>query len=205
MVLPCGRGLEDWSLERQDSHQHGCRTGEPGCCDGLCAGGLEPGLRWVRRSSIEGVVGRMLVRCHARVIAPVGAVLSLLALAPAGCGDSPHVSTGGGAACASVSPSRYFASARVVFVGTMLPGPAVTIGDQKVLTSPARMRVSRYLKGGGPVIVRVVTSVSNDGGAVGAEGIEPVAGQRWKIYTDSRRMPYATSICDGSSPVGGQA
>jgi predicted ATPase len=40
---------------------------------------------------------------------------------------------------------------------------------------------------------------TRDGSVVVAEaGIEPRAGQHWRIYTNSKRMPYDTSICDGS-------
>jgi hypothetical protein len=33
------------------------------------------------------------------------------------------------------------------------------------------------------------------------DGIEPIAGQRWKIYTTSKNMPYDTSVCGGSAPM----
>jgi hypothetical protein len=36
---------------------------------------------------------------------------------------------------------------------------------------------------------------------VAEDGIEPRAGERWKIYTQSRRQPLATSICAGSVRV----
>jgi hypothetical protein len=62
------------------------------------------------------------------------------------------------------------------------------------------MRVSRYRKGSGPRIVKVDTAVTpvSNGVAVGAEGIEPLPGQRWRIYSGSSRQPLATSICSGS-------
>jgi hypothetical protein len=62
------------------------------------------------------------------------------------------------------------------------------------------MHVSRYLKGSGPRIVEVDTAVTpvHNGVAVGAEGIEPLPGQRWRIYSESLRQPLATSICSGS-------
>jgi hypothetical protein len=105
------------------------------------------------------------------------------------------------ASCAAVSPAKQLAEARRVFVGVMLPGPATQRG---VLGSPARMRVERYLKGRGPRIVRVDTALRIEPGGItgGSEGIEPKAGQRWKIYTDSRHQPFATSICGGSRRVG---
>jgi hypothetical protein len=101
------------------------------------------------------------------------------------------------ASCAAVTPAQQFAAARLVFVGVMLPGPTAEAG---VLGSPARMRVERYLKGHGPRIVRVITALRIEPGGVagGSEGIYPKAGERWKIYADSRRQPFATSVCGGS-------
>ncbi|HKO26518.1 MAG TPA: hypothetical protein VJU80_03605 [Solirubrobacteraceae bacterium] len=121
----------------------------------------------------------------------------------AGCGSGQVVAkpvrdtTGVAASCAAVSPAQQFAAARRVFVGVMLPGPATQGG---VLGSPARMRVARYLKGHGPRTVRVDTALRIEPGGItgGSEGILPRAGERWKIYTDSRRQPFATSICGGS-------
>ena len=49
-----------------------------------------------------------------------------------------------------------------------------------VIRSPAKVRVSRYVKGDGPEVVRVVTGVVS-ANFVNAEGIEPQAGQRWFI------------------------
>jgi hypothetical protein len=87
----------------------------------------------------------------------------------------------------------------------MLPGSTVNLGGQRVLLSPARLKVTRYLKGTGPAIVSVTTAVGRAGDTLNAEGIEPQPGQQWKIYTPSRHMPYQTSICDGSVPTSGQA
>ncbi len=86
----------------------------------------------------------------------------------------------------------------MVFVGTMLVGGAANLGGHSVLASPARVRVSRYLKGAGPGVVTVATGVTSGGNVVSEDGIEPLAGQQWMIYTRSRRMPYQTSLCDGS-------
>jgi hypothetical protein len=87
----------------------------------------------------------------------------------------------------------------------MLSGPTVGAGQGSVLTSPARVRVVRYLKGSGPAEVTVITAVTRDGsGVVGnGEGITPHAGERWMIYTTSRAMPYQTSVCGGSALVRG--
>jgi hypothetical protein len=126
----------------------------------------------------------------------------------AGCGARqiaavPVRETGVAASCVGLSPAAEFAAARRVFVGEMLPGPTAPTGGRGVLTSPARMRVARYLKGRGPTIVTVDTAVRIvPGGIAGSgEGIEPRAGQRWKIYTRSRHQPFATSVCAGSTPV----
>jgi hypothetical protein len=104
------------------------------------------------------------------------------------------------ASCAAVSPAEQFAAARRVFVGVMLPGPTIPPGGRGVLGSPARVRVERYLKGHGPRIVGVQTALRIEPGGItgGSEGIQPKAGERWRIYTDSRRAPFATSVCGGS-------
>jgi len=87
----------------------------------------------------------------------------------------------------------------------MLPGPTVRAGPGDVLTSPARVRVEEYLKGGGPRVVTVVTGVTRTGDEVtsASEGIMPLAGQRWLIYATTRTMPYDTSVCSGSAPQDG--
>jgi hypothetical protein len=129
----------------------------------------------------------------------------------AGCGTAQATGTtarkttvtGVAASCAAVSPAQQFAAARLVFVGVMLPGPTTRLGSRPVLGSPARMRIERYLKGHGPRMVRVDTAVTieSDAIGVGEDGIEPRAGQRWQIYTQSRRQPFNTSICAGSRRV----
>jgi hypothetical protein len=132
------------------------------------------------------------------------AALSLLtATTIAGCSSSGGAGTSAGS-CAAGSPSDYLTSAKIVFVGVMLPGPTVSMGQGDVLTSPARVRVVRYLKGDGPRVVTVVTGVTQagNGAAVSEEGIQALAGQRWQIYATTRNMPYQTSICDGSTPLG---
>ena len=124
----------------------------------------------------------------------------------AGCGTAQvpatpaRMTTGSAASCAALSPAEQFAAARVVLVGDMLPGPATQDG---VLGSPARVRVERYLKGRGPRVVQVDTAVSIQGDSTGVaeDGIEPRAGERWKIYTRSRGQPFDTSLCAGSTRV----
>ena len=137
----------------------------------------------------------------------LAAPIAALAVA---CSNSTHTSSEGSGngnsagVCAADAASEYFAGARTVFTGTMLPGPTADLGGHQVLVSPARVRVTRYLKGKGPEIVTVTTGVVHDGagGAVSEDGIQPWAGQHWKIYTSSSRMPYSTSICGGSKPAG---
>jgi hypothetical protein len=126
----------------------------------------------------------------------------------AGCGSSQVLATPASdqvaaASCVGLSPAAQFAAARVVFVGQMLPGPSTPVNGRPVLTSPARVRVARYLKGTGPRTVGVDTAVKlTRRGILNVEdGIEPHAGERWKIYTGSRRQPFATSICAGSARV----
>jgi hypothetical protein len=121
--------------------------------------------------------------------------------------SSAHVSSEGSGtgtsagSCAAATSSEYFA-ARMVFTGTMLPGPTADLGGHRVLVSPARVRVTRYLKGHGPKIVTVATAVARAGDSstiISEDGIQPQAGQHWTIYTSSPRVPYDTSICGGSS------
>lgn len=130
------------------------------------------------------------------------------ALVVAGCGSArtqakPASVTGVAASCAALSPAQQLAAAHRVFVGVMLPGPSTRLGPRRVLGSPARMRVERYLKGHGPRVVRVDTAVTIESNAtrVQEDGIEPRAGERWKIYTQSRSQPFDTSICAGSTRV----
>ena len=83
----------------------------------------------------------------------------------------------------------------------MLAGQTTDLGGLRVLISPARVRVIRYIKGSGPRVVTVVTGVST-GDVIAEDGIEPRAGQRWTVYASTLRMPYQTSICNGTRQVG---
>lgn len=130
-----------------------------------------------------------------------------LAVLAAACTSSTHGSSEGSGngssagSCAARSASEYLAQARIAFIGTMLPGPTASLGVHHILVSPAHVRVIRYLKGGGPAVVTVATGISDSGDTANEDGIEPVAGQRWKIYISARQMPYQTSICDGTKPM----
>jgi hypothetical protein len=108
--------------------------------------------------------------------------------------------TAAAASCVGLTPAEQFAAARIVLDGTMLRGPIVGPGRRAVLSSPARVRVIRYLKGSGPRVVRVQTAARRVRGGViyNSEGIEPRAGERWRIFTDSRRQPFDTTVCSGS-------
>ena len=133
------------------------------------------------------------------------AAMMLVACASTGSSAGTGSDSGSGASCIAASPSAELAWARVVFVGTALPGPAADAGSAgAVLASPARFRVARYLKGSGPSEVTVQTALTTDGNGIIAneDGIEPRAGQRWTIYTTSQRMPYHTSDCAGSCVLG---
>ena len=101
------------------------------------------------------------------------------------------------------SPAQQFAMARVVFVGRMPAGPSTSLDQQRVLGSPAVVRVLGYLKGTGPRTVRVRTAatITAKGVTVAEDGIEPQVGEIWKIFTGSRRQPFDTSICAGSGRV----
>lgn len=135
--------------------------------------------------------------------------LTLVLAALAGCGGTGTTTISSGGACggpASPGASQYLASAAVAFVGIMLPGPDADAGSGKVLTSPARVRVVRWLKGSGPPVVTVTTAVTRNsaGVAENEDGITPRAGQRWVIYATSRQMPYQTTVCSGSALASGR-
>jgi hypothetical protein len=140
-------------------------------------------------------------------IAALGAALAACGEQASGSPAHPEapVVTGSAASCAGLTAAQQLRNAKLVMVGRMLRGRTVPDGERQVLASPARMRVLRYVKGHGPRVVRVVTAVTpKDGGVVMAEdGIEPRAGELWRIYTDSARLPYDTSICGGSRRVRG--
>jgi hypothetical protein len=139
----------------------------------------------------------------------VRAGLAMPLLMAAGCGGSGASTVSSGGSCAgpaSPSASRYLASATVAFVGVMLPGPDAEVGSSDALTSPARVRVVRWLKGNGPPVVTVSTGVVRNGSGVAEneDSIMPAAGQRWIIYATSNKMPYQTSICFGSALTSGK-
>ena len=149
-----------------------------------------------------------MTRAGAARIWGVGArqlLVSLGIAAIAGCGSSatPTTIQGSAASCAGLTPVQQLAAARVVFVGRFLQGKTADLDGLNVLISPARMRVGRYIKGQGPKIVRVDTAISARG-AIEEDGIEPQAGEAWRIFATSLGQPYSTSICIGSRRIGPQ-
>jgi hypothetical protein len=142
-----------------------------------------------------------MIASLARLLASASIIILAAACSdPAG---SVQVSSGGG--CGGGSAADYLAGAKVAFIGVMLPGATVKTGSGNVLVSPAKARVVRYLKGTGPSVVTIQTGVrKGDSGVITNEDeIEPVAGQQWKIYSSSQRIPYQTSVCMGSMLLGG--
>jgi hypothetical protein len=106
--------------------------------------------------------------------------------------------TGAAASCVALTPAEQLARVRLVFVGLMLPGPSTRLGGRRVLGSPARARVTRYLKGHGPKTVRVDTAVRIDPhGVTGREdGIEPRPGSAGR----STRRRAASRLTPRSAP-----
>jgi hypothetical protein len=98
------------------------------------------------------------------------------------------------ASCVAMSPAQQRARADVIVDGVALEGPTAT-GVQ-------RFRVSRYLKGRGPTVVRVNTGNVRrpDGtGSVTSVSVVAARGQRWRVFArGSPRKVLRTSICDGS-------
>lgn len=129
----------------------------------------------------------------------LGAVITAIATACASSSNSDVTSSG--QACLARSASAHLALARVAFIGITLPGATVSAGRGRVLASPMRIRIVRYLKGSGPRIVTVITAATQNGSTVSLneDGIQAQAGQRWRIYATTQRIPYNTSICAGST------
>jgi hypothetical protein len=93
-----------------------------------------------------------------------------------------------------MTPAQQRARADVVFEGVAL--------ENATATGVQRFRVSRYLKGRGPRIVRVSTGNIRraDGtGSVTSVSIVVRRGERWRIFAQgSARRALRTSVCDGS-------
>jgi len=98
------------------------------------------------------------------------------------------------ASCIFQTPAEQRARADVVFDGVTLEGPTAT-GVQ-------RFKVTHYLKGRGPAIVRVQTGhkVRADGsGSTTSVSVVALKGERWRIFArGSTRRTLQTNVCDGS-------
>lgn len=115
----------------------------------------------------------------------LGSAAVLLALAGASLLAPPHSDA---LSCAPLSERRDFRGSDVVFEGVILSGPR-THDD---LASPARVLVSRYLKGRGPGVVAVGTAelqvepgdhFDTVGAIAGDIHFDP--GEAWRIYGDT--------------------
>lgn len=104
------------------------------------------------------------------------------------------LATAARASCIPMSPVEQRARADVIFDGVAVQGPTAT-GVQ-------RFRVTRYLKGSGPRVVRVQTGYvrrADGSGSVTSVSVVAAKGQRWRIFArGSARKVLRTSICDGS-------
>lgn len=98
------------------------------------------------------------------------------------------------ASCILITPAQQHARATVIFEGVALQSPTST-GVQ-------HFRVSRYLKGSGPSVVRVATGETvhaGGGGVVTSVSIHVVRGEKWRIFSrDPAQRVLRTSTCDGS-------
>lgn len=98
------------------------------------------------------------------------------------------------ASCVPTTAAEQRARADVIFDGVALEGPTAT-GVQ-------RFRVTRYLKGQGPEIVRVNTGTSRraDGsGSTTSVSLVVRRGERWRIFgRGAARKILRTTLCDGS-------
>jgi len=98
------------------------------------------------------------------------------------------------ASCIPTTAAQQRTRAAVIFDGVALEGPTAT-GVQ-------RFRVSRYLKGSGPHVVRVSTGHTKRAGGTGtitSVSIDVKRGERWRIFArGSARKVLRTSVCDGS-------
>lgn len=98
------------------------------------------------------------------------------------------------ASCIPMTAALQRARAHVIFNGVALEGPTGT-GVQ-------RFRVTRYLKGTGPRIVRVnTTNIRRPDGTGSTTTVSLVvrAGEKWRIFgRGSARRVLRSSACDGS-------
>ena len=98
------------------------------------------------------------------------------------------------ASCVPMTAAGARARADVIFDGVALEGPTAT-GVQ-------RFRVTRYLKGRGPQIVRVNTGTirrADGSGSTTSVSLLVNRGERWRVFArGSARRILQTTVCDGS-------
>jgi hypothetical protein len=98
------------------------------------------------------------------------------------------------ASCIFLTAAQKRSRADVIFNGVALQGPTST-GVQ-------RFRVTTYLKGRGPDIVRVNTGNvrrSDGTGTITSVSLVVRRGERWRIFArGSARRILQTNVCDGS-------
>ncbi|MDQ5820057.1 MAG: hypothetical protein M3540_01270 [Actinomycetota bacterium] len=101
------------------------------------------------------------------------------------------------ASCIPMTAAQQRASAHVIFEGRAL--------ESATATGVQRFRVTRYLKGSGPQVVRVATGerrYAGGGGVVTSVSLHVLRGERWRIYArGSARRILQTSLCDGSKRI----
>jgi hypothetical protein len=98
------------------------------------------------------------------------------------------------ASCISLTAAQQRTRADVIFDGVAL--------ENSTRTGVQRFRVTRFLKGRGPEIVRVQTgtTLQPDGsGTVTSVSLLVKRGERWRIFArGSARRTLRTNLCDGS-------
>ncbi len=98
------------------------------------------------------------------------------------------------ASCLPMKAAEQRARAQVIFDGVALDGPTAT-GIQ-------RFRVTRYLKGTGPRVVRVSTGNvrhADGSGSVTSVSIVAKRGEHWRIFAQGKpQKVLVTNDCDGS-------
>jgi hypothetical protein len=97
------------------------------------------------------------------------------------------------ASCMPMTAAQQRAQADVIFDGVALEGPTAT-GIQ-------RFRVTRYLKGSGPTVVRVSTGYKRGSNGTSTTSVSIVVrrGQKWRIFgIGSARKVLGTNVCLGS-------
>jgi hypothetical protein len=97
------------------------------------------------------------------------------------------------ASCVPFTQAQQRARADVIFDGIALEGPTRT-GIQ-------RFKVTRYLKGSGPRIVRVNTGYAKrpNGSVITSVSLFVKRNERWRIFArGSAKNVLQSSVCDGS-------